>query len=82
MSAPRGGKRSLPKAPFVAYLACRCCGHWWPLIERQLTCLISAAWFVCPYCAQGRKRACDDWDGETRRPPTPALLDIRKGLER
>jgi hypothetical protein len=73
----RGTGRRLPREPFIAYLACCCCGHWWPLGRRQLKCLIDPGWFLCPFCHQGRKRACDDWDQVTRRPPVPAQLDVR-----
>lgn len=79
MPKARGGQRRVPtgEKAFIAYLACACCGKWWPLARRQLKCLLDPAWFICPFCHQGRKRACNDWDYKTRRPPTPAMLDIR-----
>ena len=69
------------RGPFVAYLACRCCGHWWPVTERMFRSLIDPMRFVCPLCHEGRKKICDDWDQETRRPPVPAQLDIRVPVE-
>jgi hypothetical protein len=83
MSGERGGKRSLsagaynPRRTFIAYLACVCCGHWWPLSEVALKALIDPARLLCPFCAEGRKRACAGWDGKSRRLPVPARLDVR-----
>lgn len=82
----RGGKRRAPgetynpRRTFVAYLACLCCGRWWPVCEVALRALMAPWQFTCPYCAAGRKRACDDWDGKTRRMPEPAQLDVRLSL--
>jgi hypothetical protein len=83
MRRERGGQRSLPtrlynpRRTFIAYLSCLCCGHWWPVCEVALKALIDPARFVCPICAEGRKRACEEWDGKTRRLPVPARLDVR-----
>jgi hypothetical protein len=83
MRGDRGGKRQVPagaynpRRTFIAYLACVCCGHWWPLSEVALRALIDPARFLCPFCAEGRKHVCREWDGRTRRLPVPAQLDVR-----
>jgi hypothetical protein len=83
MKGDRRGKRQVPgplynpRRTFIAYLSCICCGHWWPLCEVALRALIDPARFLCPFCAAGRKRACRDWDGRSRRPPMPGMLDVR-----
>lgn len=82
MTARRTGRVKIGQ-PYVCYLACRCCGHWWPLTELMFHQLIDAMQFVCPFCAQGRKKACDAWDWEARprTMPIPDYLDVRVKVE-
>lgn len=63
----------------VAYLACRSCGHWWGLTPRQVSQLISAAWFTCPCCFLGRTRASATVrDYPDRAAPDPPQLDVKR----
>ena len=75
----RRTNRCRGRDPFVCYLACRCCGHWWPLTEKMFLALLAPMFFVCPFCAQGRKQAAVtwDWDKRPRRTPIPEILDVR-----
>jgi hypothetical protein len=83
----RGGKRRAPgdsynpRRTFICYLACRCCGMWWPVCEAVLRQLLAPWAFTCPLCAAGRKKACETWDGETHALPVPAMLDVRVSAE-